>query len=72
MVEVPSAVLQVLDLKEGSVVGISVLGEGLALKAAARRKYTVQELLDRCDFSIAMSEEEREWMDAPAVGLELI
>jgi hypothetical protein len=38
--------------------------------AGTRPRYTLNELLARCDFSIPMSAEDREWLDAPAVGRE--
>ena len=39
-----------------------------------RRKprYTLEELLAKCDFSQPMPPEDREWLDAPPVGRELL
>ncbi len=45
---------------------------GEVVESRNRPKYTLQELLDQCDFSLPISEEEREWMDAPRVGEELL
>ena len=72
MLAVPPAVLDLLDMKVGTIVGLSVDGDRLVIEPRKRPKYTMQELLDQCDFSLPISEEEREWMDAPRVGEELV
>lgn len=38
----------------------------------ATKRATLAELLAQCDFSIPVSEEDREWLDAPAVGREVL
>ncbi len=72
MLAVPPAVLDVLNLQVGTVVGMTVDGERLVIEQRKRPKYTLQELLDQCDFSLPISDEEREWMDAPSIGEELL
>jgi antitoxin ChpS len=69
---VPETVLQMLDLKAGSVVALNVDGGRLVVEPQRKPKYTLQELLDQCDFSLPMSEEDRLWMDSPPVGEELL
>jgi len=34
-------------------------------------RYTLDELLAKCDYSQPMPPEDREWIDAPSVGREL-
>ena len=58
-----------LDLKEGAQV--EVQGTARSLKIG-RPNYSLAELLAQCDYSLPMDEEEREWIDAPRVGRELI
>lgn len=70
MMAVPPALLEQLHFTAGSVVGVELDGERLIVKPA-RPRYTLQELLDQCDPGIAMTDEEREWLDAPAVGNEI-
>jgi antitoxin ChpS len=72
MLAVPEAVLQMLDLKAGSVVALNVDGGRLVVEPQRRPKYMLQELLDQCDFSLPVSEEDRLWMDSPPVGKELL
>jgi len=72
MMAVPPAVLDLLDMKVGTVVGMTVDGERLVIEPRKRPRYTLSELLQQCDFSLPVSDEEREWMDAPPVGEELI
>jgi antitoxin ChpS len=72
MLAVPPAILDQLQLKAGATVGLAVEGDRLILKAQKRPKYTVDELLAGSDYSYPMSAEDREWVDSPPVGRELI
>lgn len=38
---------------------------------ASRPEYSLDELLTQCDASAELSTQEREWLDAPAVGNEV-
>ena len=40
----------------------------LVVEPRKRKKYTMKELLDQCDFSLPISEEEQEWLDLRPVG----
>jgi antitoxin ChpS len=66
---VPPELQQEMQLAEGTKLEMQADHGKLLVR---RRKYKLQELLDQCDFSIPMSDEEREWIDAPAVGREII
>ncbi len=72
MLAVPPAILDQLQLKAGATVGLAVEGDRLILKAQKKPKYTVEELLAASDYSQPMTAEDREWVDAPSVGRELI
>jgi len=61
-----------LQLRKGQLVELEVEDNHLVVRQQRRKKYTLQELLDQCDFSIPPSPEDREWIDAPAVGREII
>ena len=71
MMTVPPSLLEQLHLAAGSSVGIEVDGERLIVKSS-RPRYTAEELLADYDASTPLTEEEREWLDAPSVGRELI
>lgn len=71
MLAVPPAVLEMLSLSAGSAVGVTVDGGRLIIEAQKRR-YTLEELLAQCNPDAPLTDEEREWLDAPAVGRELI
>jgi antitoxin ChpS len=60
MLAVPPAILDQLE------------GDQLILKPQKKPKYTLEELLAGSDYSYPMSAEDREWIDAPPVGRELI
>jgi len=72
MLAVPPAILEQLQLKVGATVGLAVDGDRLILHPRPKPRYTMEELLAESDYSQPMSPEDREWIDAPPVGLELI
>ena len=72
MLAVPPVLLNLLDLKAGATVAVDVEGGRLVVEARPRPRYTLDELLAASDYSQPLTQEEREWVDAPAVGGELI
>jgi len=72
MLAVPPAILDQLHLKAGATVGLAVDGDRLILEPKLRPRYTMAELLAESDYSQPMSAPDREWIDTPPVGRELI
>ena len=72
MLSVPPAILELLHLQAGATVSVSVDAGRLVIEPQPRTRYTLAELLAASDYSQPLSPEEREWVDAPAVGRELI
>jgi antitoxin ChpS len=72
MLAVPPALLDILQLKAGASVGIALKGDSLVVKAAHRPRYKMEELLAASDYTGAPLDDEREWLDTPALGRELI
>lgn len=72
MLAVPPAILDLLRLSAGATVGLAVDGGRLVVEPQSRPRYTLAELLAVSDYSQPQSSEEREWIDAPAVGGELL
>jgi antitoxin ChpS len=72
MLAVPPALLDLLELRAGSNVGLTVDGGRLIVQVRNRPRYTLDELLAQCDPQAPRTEEEREWLDAPARGHELL
>ncbi len=72
MLAVPPALLDVLHLSAGAKVGLSVDNGRIVVEPATRPRYTMAELLAASDYSQPQPPEEREWVDAPAVGRELL
>jgi antitoxin ChpS len=70
MLAVPPALLDVLHLAAGAQVGLTVDKGRLVVEPHPRRRYTLAELLAASDYSQPQPPEEREWVDAPAVGRE--
>jgi antitoxin ChpS len=71
MMAVPPSMLEQLNLAVGATVAIDV-EDGRLVVQPARPKYTVEELLAQCVGDQEITAEEREWLDAPAVGRELL
>jgi len=72
MLVVPPAFLDQLHLQAGATVGVIITDGRLVVDPEPKPRYTLAELLAASDYSQPQSAEEREWIDAPAVGGELI
>jgi len=72
MLAVPPALLEVLQLQAGATVGLSVKAGKLIVKPRQRPRYTLDELLAKCNPKARRTKEDREWLDAKPVGRELI
>jgi antitoxin ChpS len=72
MLAVPPALLDLLQLKAGAPVGVAVDGGRLIVEASPRPRYTLSELLAASDYAQAASADDREWIDAPNLGKEIL
>ena len=72
MLALPPAILELLDLKAGNAVAVKVNGRRLVIEPENRPRYTLDELLAQCHPRARRSKEDREWLDAPPVGRELL
>lgn len=70
MLSVPPALLEVLKLRAGAAVGLAVESGRLVIEPTLGPRYTLAELLAASDYTTPQPAEEREWVDAPAVGRE--
>jgi antitoxin ChpS len=72
MLAVPPAFLDQLHLQAGALVGLAVDHGRLVVDPKPRPRYTLAELLAASDYSQPQSVEDRQWIDAPTVGGELL
>lgn len=72
MLAVPPAFLDQLHLQAGTTVGLVIDHGRLVVEPKPRPRYTLAELLSASDYSQPQPDEEREWVDAPAAGGELL
>lgn len=72
MLAVPPALLDVLQLRPGAKVGLAVQNGRLVVEPQRKPRYTLAELLARCNPKISRSKEERKWLDDKPTGGELI
>jgi len=72
MLAVPPAFLDQLHLHAGATVGLVVDHGCLVVNPRPRPRYTLAELLAASDYSQPQPVEDREWVDAPAAGSELV
>ena len=70
MLAVPPVVLELLRLKAGAKVGITVEAGRLIVEPDPHPHYSLSELLAGSDYRKPQPPEEREWVDAPAAGRE--
>jgi antitoxin ChpS len=69
MLTIPPTILEKLNLKVGTTVHVTIDNGRLILNP--KPKYSLEELIAKCDASAPISPEVQEWLDAPAVGNEL-
>ncbi|MBI5441790.1 MAG: antitoxin [Deltaproteobacteria bacterium] len=72
MLTLPPAILDLFQLQAGARVGVSVEGGRLVIEPKPRPHYSLEELLAQCDPTAERTEEEREWLDAPPAGREIL
>jgi antitoxin ChpS len=76
MLAVPPALLDILRLQPGAKVGIGVEKGRLVVEPKPRRRYSLDELLAKCDPKARRpkggSKQEKEWLRGKPVGRELI
>ncbi|MGA2039114.1 MAG: antitoxin [Bryobacteraceae bacterium] len=72
MLAVPPALLDILSLQAGAKVGIAVERGRIVVEPQRRRRYSLNELLARCDPKARRSKREREWLESKPVGGELL
>ncbi len=76
MLAVPPALLDVLQLQPGAKVGIAVESGRLVVEPRSRPRYTLDELLAKCDSKARRSKQpskrKAEWLASKPVGRELI
>lgn len=70
MLAVPPAMLDSLELEAGAQVGLIADNGRLVVEKPPRPRYTLAELLAASDYDAPRDPDEREWIDAPAVGRE--
>jgi antitoxin ChpS len=72
MLAIPPSMLEAVDLAADMTVGVSIKSGKLLVEPRPKHRYTLDELLAQCDPDAPLSQEQREWLDAPAVGRERI
>ncbi len=72
MLAVPPALLDVMQLQAGSSVGVTLDGTKLVVEASTPIRYKLDDLLAQSDYDYEPDQEERDWLDAPAIGGELL
>jgi antitoxin ChpS len=72
MLAVPPAILDLLHLRPGTTVGVTVDGGRLVIEPQPRPRYSLDELLAQCDASAELTVEDRAWVDEKPLGSELL
>lgn len=72
MLAVPPAILDLLNLKAGATVGVSVEDGKLVIEPASKPRYKLDDLLAQCDATAEPSEEDCAWLGDQPQGSELL
>jgi antitoxin ChpS len=72
MFAVPPAILDLLHLRAGSTVGVSVDDGKLVIAPVDTRRYRLAELLAQCDPTTETPDDARAWLDDGPQGGELL
>ena len=72
MLTVPQVILKQMNLTADANVDLALKNGKLIIEPIKRPKYTLDELLAQSDYSGSLNDEERQWLDAPTVGKELL
>jgi antitoxin ChpS len=70
MLAIPPALLDVTQLKADMEVGLTVTNGSILIEPRRRRRYSLADLIAKGKKSARATQ--REWVDAPAVGKELL
>lgn len=72
MFAIPKPMLEGLGLHANQQVGVSIDHGRLIVEPKMRPRFALADLLAECDFSQPITDEDREWLDSPPVGDEVI
>ena len=67
---IPKRLLELVHLQAGSMVDIDVQQGRLIVVPQKKKRYKLADLLAQCNPALPVTAEEREWLDAGAVGRE--
>lgn len=71
MLVIPPALLDLLQMKSGTKVGLQVDRGRLVVEPKVRPRYTLEQLLASCDASAPMTQEDQQWDVMKSTGGEL-
>lgn len=71
MLALPPAILELLNLQAGLTVGIEIDNGRLVIQPQPRLSYSLEDLLAQCDPNSPITDQDRVWIDAKALGNEL-
>ena len=72
IVSLPKAFLDQLGLKADTPVDIDVVDGKIVIARPSPGRIGLEARLAQCNFELPMSDEEREWLDSPPVGDEVL
>jgi antitoxin ChpS len=72
MFAIPKSILDALGLQANQQVAVSISGGRIIVEPKVRPRYALSELLAQCDFDQPMTQEDRDWLDAPDAGREVV
>jgi antitoxin ChpS len=71
-IRIPAELLRSSGWQAGQTVQFEPAANGAFMLRSKPKKMNLEDLLAQCDWTQAPNAEEREWLDSPAVGEELL
>lgn len=72
MLTVPPAILEILSLKVGSAVAMTIEQHRLVVQAERKPRYELDDLLSMCDPNAEVSAQDNAWLNGIPIGSEVI
>ncbi len=72
MLAVPPALLDVLEIRSGSMVDLDINAGRLIVVPRHPPSYTLEDLIAQCDQTAPPDDDDRAWIDGPSLGKELL
>lgn len=72
MLDMPGELISEYGLRIGDTVAIGVEDDRIVIHKSTRPLYTLRALIEQCNDSLPIDEEDRRWLDSKPTGREIL